>query len=236
MPGSQPASLTLVFDADDTLWDSNIHFLEAFDQFAAAISAAGIAVALSEIKAVVQSTELDLIETLGYGRRPYVTALEQAAHKLASMETDLLKPLLAEIDRIGSHLVERHCELLPGVEPTLRELSTRHRLMLFTKGKREEQLPKLERSGLAPLFDRIETPREKDVHAYRRLVQEAELAPEATVMIGNSPRSDINPAVRAGLRAVYIPHPHTWELEHEELDDDERIIELPAFRNLLEIF
>ncbi|HEY6419366.1 MAG TPA: HAD family hydrolase [Candidatus Binataceae bacterium] len=236
MARSEAPPLTLVFDADDTLWDSNIHFLEAFDQFAAAITAAGIAIAVTEIKSVVHRTELELIGTLGYGRRPYVTALAQAARELASMEEALLTPILAEVDRIGTHLVERTCELLPDVEVTLRELSTRHRLMLFTKGNRDEQLPKLERSGLAPLFDRVETPREKDVHAYRRLVQAAELAPAATVMIGNSPRSDINPAVRAGLRAVYIPHPHTWELEHEELDDDERIIELPAFRNLVEIF
>src|SRR6267154_5400884 len=91
--------------------------------------------------------------------------------------------------------------------------------------------------GLAPLFDRVETPREKDVDAYRRLVRDAELDPSLTFMIGNSPRSDINPAVAAGLRAVFIPHPHTWELEHEEINEaGDRIIELSSFRRLVEVF
>ncbi len=90
---------------------------------------------------------------------------------------------------------------------------------MFTKGQRDEQLQKLARSGLGPLFDRVETPREKDVDAYRRLVRDAGLDPTLTFMIGNSPRSDINPAFAAGLRAVFIPHPHTWELEHEEIND-----------------
>jgi putative hydrolase of the HAD superfamily len=67
-------------------------------------------------------------------------------------------------------------------------------------------------------------------------VRDADLARERTWMIGNSPRSDINPAVRAGLRAVYIPYPHTWELEHEELAADERIVELSSFRALAGLF
>jgi putative hydrolase of the HAD superfamily len=108
---------------------------------------------------------------------------------------------------------------------------------MFTKGQRDEQLRKLKRSGLAPLFKRVETPREKDVDAYRQLMRDAGLDPSVTFMIGNSPRSDINPAVRAGLRAVYIPHPHTWELEHEEIvEADGKIIELTSFRRLLEVF
>jgi putative hydrolase of the HAD superfamily len=36
-------------------------------------------------------------------------------------------------------------------------------------------------------------------------------------MVGNSPKSDINPALAAGLHAVFIPHGDTWILEHEDL-------------------
>jgi putative hydrolase of the HAD superfamily len=108
--------------------------------------------------------------------------------------------------------------------------------MIFTKGLRDEQMVKLERSGIAHYFSRIETPREKDEHAYRQLIREADLDPATSFMIGNSPRSDINPAVRAGLNAVFIPYAHTWELEQEEIAPHERIIELPAFRHLVEIF
>jgi len=234
MSSSATESLNLVFDADDTLWDSNIHFLEAFDRFAAAVGDAGLGLSRIEIHASVRRAEIRLIKTHGYGRRPYLMALHQAAAELAPAGHDGLRD---EIELIGAHLLERDCALLPDVEPTLQELSRRHRLLMFTKGQRDEQLQKLARSGLAPLFDRVETPREKDVEAYRRLVQDASLDPSLTFMIGNSPRSDINPAVAAGLRAVFIPHPHTWELEHEEINQArDRIIELTSFRRLVEVF
>jgi putative hydrolase of the HAD superfamily len=226
-------SLNLIFDADDTLWDSNIHFLEAFDSFAAAVENSGLGLSRVKIQDAVRRAELHLIKSLGYGRRPYVTALHHAAVELAPSDSNLRD----EIERIGACLIDRDCALLPDVESTLRELSQRHRLLMFTKGQRDEQLQKLARSGLGPLFDRVETPREKDVDAYLRLVRDAALDPSSTYMIGNSPRSDINPAVRAGLRAVYIPHPHTWELEDEEIAAaDGMIIELPSFRRLVEVF
>ena len=230
MLNSATESLNLIFDADDTLWDSNIHFLEAFDNFAAAVGDADLGLSRVEIHAAVRRAEIRLIKTHGYGRRPYLMALHQAAAELAPAGHDGLRD---EIERIGAHLLERHCELLPDVEPTLQQLAQRHHLLMFTK----EQLQKLARSGLAPLFDRVETPREKDVDAYRRLMRDADLDPSLTFMIGNSPRSDINPAIAAGLRAVFIPHPHTWELEHEEINEvGDRIIELSSFRRLVEVF
>ncbi|HUA33768.1 MAG TPA: HAD family hydrolase [Candidatus Binataceae bacterium] len=234
--GSFGASrLNLIFDADDTLWDSNIHFLEAFDEFAAAVIDAGLPLDRIKIHDAVRKAELELIKSHGYGRRPYILALHRAASDMTQGDDD--SGLRDEIERIGANLMERHCELLPGVEPTVKDLAKRHRLMMFTKGQRDEQLRKLDRSKLGHLFDRVETPREKDVEAYQRLVQEANLDCEETFMIGNSPRSDINPAVKAGLRAVYIPHPHTWDLEHEEIEMVEgRVIEVSTFRRLIELF
>lgn len=230
------APLNLIFDADDTLWDSNIHFLEAFDAFVEAILALGVDSHRDAIKAAVREAELELIQTHGYGRRPYVLALERAVINVAPELHH--EPLRREVERIGTQLIERHCELLPGVEETVPELAARHRLILFTKGQRDEQMGKLEHSRLAPYFSRVGTPREKNPDSYRRLMIDAGLDRERTFMIGNSPRSDINPALRAGLRAaIYIPHPQTWELEEEALDaTDSRIIELPTFRALLRLF
>jgi putative hydrolase of the HAD superfamily len=224
----------LIFDADDTLWDSNIHFLEAFAEFAAAAAQNNPAIGEKSTADAVRRAELALIETHGYGRRPYVLALHRAADDLAGNRS--AAALHAAVDRIGERLCVRDCPLLPDVAETVAALAQRHRLVLFTKGQRDEQLEKLARSGLQRYFSRVETPREKDVAAYRRLIREAELHPEHAWMIGNSPRSDINPSVRAGLRAVYIPHPHTWELEHEELDQDERIVRIDSFRALLDLF
>jgi putative hydrolase of the HAD superfamily len=228
--------LNLVFDADDTLWESNIHFLEAFDGFVEAIAAAGIDSHRDSIKAAVREAELALIQTHGYGRAPYVAALHRAVLRLAPELHH--EPLKLAVEAIAEKLIERHCELLPGVAETIPQLASRHRLILFTKGQRDEQMRKLERSGLAHHFSRVETPREKDPAAYQRLLADAELEAERTFMVGNSPRSDINPSLRAGLRAaIYIPYQHTWDLEHEDLDrEDRRIVEISSFLDLLHLF
>ena len=224
----------LVFDADDTLWDSQTHFFAAFEEFVAACVEAECLLERELIRETVFRAELELIESIGYGRRPYVNALLRAAEQIAAPEK--LQGLQADIEDIGRRLIDCHCELLPGVADTLADLADRHTLLMFTKGQRDEQLEKLRHSGLESLFTRVETPREKDVDAYRRLVLDAELEPERTWMIGNSPRSDINPAVRAGLGAVYIPSAHTWELEREELSSHQRIVEIDEFRRLLDLF
>ncbi|HVA39537.1 MAG TPA: HAD family hydrolase, partial [Candidatus Binataceae bacterium] len=226
--------LHLVFDADDTLWDSNIHFLEAEAEFVAAMAAAG-AGASETVRGAIRRREVEIVSSHGYGREPYVMLMRQVAAEIAP--ADAREVLETAVERLGARFLERPCELLPGVAPTLAELATRHRLALFTKGRPHEQLRKLERSGLRRHFSHVEVPPEKDESAYRRLVAAAALDPARTFMIGNSPRSDINPALRAGLRAVFIPHPHTWELEHEEVDlADERVTVLANFRALLEIF
>jgi putative hydrolase of the HAD superfamily len=127
--------------------------------------------------------------------------------------------------------------LLAGVGETLAELRQRHRLLLFTKGDHEEQLGKLGRSGLGPMFSRVGVPLEKEPATYRLLIAQAELDPDRTYMIGNSPRSDINAAIAAGLGAVLIPHPHTWEMEHAEIDHGHaRMTTIATFRQLLEVF
>src|SRR5258708_14961199 len=106
---SATESLNLIFDADDTLWDSNIHFLEAFDNFATAVGDADLGISRVEIHAAVRRAEIRLIKTHGYGRRPYLMALHQAAAELAPARHDGLRH---EIDRIGSPLLERDCALL----------------------------------------------------------------------------------------------------------------------------
>ena len=108
-------------------------------------------------------------------------------------------------------------ELLPEVPQTLLSFA-RHRLILVTKGAFEEQSGKVERSGLKKYFAAVEIVAEKNPDAYHTLVEKHELTPDSTWMVGNSPKSDINPALAAGLHAVFVPHGDTWILEHEEVN------------------
>jgi len=108
---------------------------------------------------------------------------------------------------------------------------------LFTKGEHEEQQLKVQRSGLKDQFERVVVTREKDLAGYRELIRSNQVDPQQAWMIGNSPRSDINPALEAGLHAVFIPHAHTWRLEQAEVPvHDGRLLVLQSFRQLRDHF
>ncbi len=127
--------------------------------------------------------------------------------------------------------------MLNGVEETLQALGARHDLTLMTKGHPEEQRLKIERSGMGDVFRHAAVVPEKDAAAYRALVAELGLDPGRTWMIGNSPRSDVNPALAAGLNAVYVPHPATWRLEQEEIvTGPGQLLVLERFSQLLDHF
>jgi putative hydrolase of the HAD superfamily len=136
-------------------------------------------------------------------------------------------------------IAEQEIELLPGVSETLAELSARHRLILMTKGNHAEQADKLSRSGLASYFSSVEIAAEKDPATYRDVLRRYELAAKTSWMIGNSPKSDINPALAAGLNAVFLFHKDTWILEHATLDAapaGQLLIELDSFAKLTAVF
>jgi putative hydrolase of the HAD superfamily len=126
---------------------------------------------------------------------------------------------------------------MAGVEETLEYLAGRHSLTLFTKGDPEEQKLKLDHSGLAIYFGHTAIVKEKDAPSYAALIRERQLDPAHTWMIGNSPKSDINPALEAGLHAVFVPHERTWTLERAEIREGPgRLIRIERFEELREYF
>ena len=139
-----------------------------------------------------------------------------------------------------THAITDHAiELLPEVPETLQYLSERHRVIMVTKGAVAEQSAKVERSGLKKYFAAVEIVAEKDPAAYTRIVEKFDLAPDATWMVGNSPKSDINPALAAGLHAIFIPHGDTWILEHAEVDpapSNQKLLIVGRFAELREHF
>lgn len=223
----------LFIDADDTLWENNIYFERAIEQFISLL--ARFERAPSEIRAFLDAIEHANRQRHGYGSRGFLLNLRECYFRLAG---DAARPEdLARLDSIGRQLTAHPIEIIEGVPETLAYLASRHDLVLFTKGDPAEQQDKLERSGLKPFFSRSIVVREKDAAAYRALLDELGLAGERTWMVGNSPRSDINPALEAGLRAVYIPHPHTWRLEQEEIRDGTgRVLTLSSFAELRKYF
>ncbi len=132
-------------------------------------------------------------------------------------------------------LFERVVEPVPGVDEVLTDLGTRHELRLMTTGDPVEQQAKIAVSGLAGHFRSVHVMGRTDVATYRAPAAELALVPSTTWMIGNSPRFDTLPARAAGLNAVFVPHPHTWEHEEAGVDDPE-VLTVGSLRDLPEHF
>ena len=171
----------------------------------------------------------------GYGSINFGRNLQQTYQHLA--EREIRSGDLDRIMSLAERILEQPLEVIDGVENTLAELAQRHELTLFTKGHPDEQYMKVDRSGLRKYFTHTAIVKEKDAPAYRKLVEERGFHPPETWMIGNSPKSDINPALEAGLNAVLVPHAHTWVLEHQDLrDGGDRLRIVKTFSDLRDLF
>ncbi len=199
----------LIFDADDTLWENNIYFERAFDDFVQFLDHSTLTA--PQIRDVLNEIELVNSKIHGYGSVNFGLNLQQAYRHLA--EHEIGEEALAHVMSLAVRILEQPIELIEGVQETLGELIQRHDLTLFTKGHPEEQRLKVDRSGLAPYFAHTAIVKEKDAAAYRTLVADRAFDPEDTWMIGNSPKSDINPAIEAGLKVLFwcrIRTPGCW--------------------------
>jgi putative hydrolase of the HAD superfamily len=203
----------LIFDADDTLWENNIYFERAFDDFVDFLAHSSLTPPL--IREVLNEIELANSKIHGYGSLNFGRNLQQAYQHLA--EREIRPDDLEHVMSLAERILRQPVELIEGVEETLADLTQRHNLALFTKGHPEEQRLKVDRSGLGLYFSYTAIVKEKDSPAYLRLIEEKGLNAANSWMIGNSPKSDINPALEAGLGAVLVPHARTWVLEHQEL-------------------
>jgi putative hydrolase of the HAD superfamily len=203
----------LIVDADDTLWENNIYFERAFDDFVTYLNHSSLTP--PQVRDVLDSIETVNAKVHGYGSLNFARNLRQTYQQLC--ERQIEESDLRSVMSFAERILECPMEVIGGVEETLAYLATRHDLTLFTKGHPDEQKLKVDRSGLGRYFTHTAIVKEKDAPAYRRLLQDRVMDPACTWMIGNSPKSDVNPALEAGLNAVFVPHAHTWVLEKEEI-------------------
>jgi putative hydrolase of the HAD superfamily len=223
----------LIIDADDTLWENNIYFERAFEEFVAFLAHSSLAP--EDVRAVLDEIEDANAKIHGYGSQSFARNLCQCYERLADRAIDDAD--LATVMSFAERVLDRPMEVIDGVRETLESLAARHELTLFTKGHPDEQTLKIDRSGLGSYFTHTAVVPEKDVAAYTRLVASRSLTPERSWMVGNSPRSDINPALAAGLNAVLVPHAHTWTLERQEIRPGRgRLLVIERFRDLREHF
>jgi putative hydrolase of the HAD superfamily len=223
--------LHLLFDGDDTLWENNSYFEQAISAFVTFLAHSTLSP--EEVRQILDETE----RITGYGSANFARSLESTYRRLA--EREVTPADIARVHALAEEIRRHPLEVISGVVETLAFLAPRHDLVLLTKGDFDEQQLKIEASGLESWFLRSIVVPEKDPETYRKVLEDLKFDVARTWMIGNSPRSDVNPALQVGMNAVLVPHPHTWRLEHERLAepaDGQIFLSIAAIADLQTLF
>jgi len=231
----------IAFDADDTLWDCQGYFEEVENHLYTLI-----APYCENPKQELFKTESGNMTDLGYGCKAFTISILETAMRIAG--NDLSVTQLDELLQDCKRLLHLPATPLPGVEETLEELRERihesHlsplpsnlsslKLVCFTKGELQDQENKLKRSGLLRYFDDVEITSDKTQREFLALCEHQGIHPSELLMIGNSLKSDCAPALAIGAWAIHIPFHVTWQLEHFEDIDHERLLKIEKFSDIL---
>lgn len=203
---------TIAFDGDDTLWHNESLFSMTQDRFRALL--AGHAADPAAIDRRLLEAERANLRFYGYGIKGFVLSMIETAVDLTDGRIGG-REIQSLVD-FGKAMLEHPVELLDGVAEVIGTLASSHRLLLITKGDLFDQESKIARSGLAERFHAVEIVSEKDPQTYRRVLRRHGVDPARFVMIGNSVRSDVLPALEIGGHAVHVPYHLTWA--HEEAE------------------
>ena len=222
----------VAFDADDTLWDCQTWFDKVEQECCELLKPWATP---REVSEGLFATERKNLSLTGYGTKAFTLSLIENAVRVSHEQ--LTGDIVMRLIELGQQLLRCPTTPLPEVEETLRKLAERrqYRLVVFTKGELMDQESKLQRSGLEQYFSYVETVSNKTEREYRQLCENLDVAPEQTLMVGNSFRSDIAPALAAGAWTAHIPYHVVWELEKSEEFPHERLHKITHFSELLEI-
>lgn len=208
------------FDADDTLWESAGFFQRAEDQFVSLMASLGWDE--DRVRNEIRVRDMGRLPVTGYGPDPYTDTLMTILNDWVSEPPE---GALSAMERIRGDLLGHPVEPFPGVPETLGLLRSRgNTLVLYTMGQREHQLCKIRRSGLSGYFKRIFVVPRKTRRALAGLLEKVGVEPANAWVVGNSPRSDINPALACGVNAILVNRPGTWMAEMEPIPDSNLLV------------
>jgi putative hydrolase of the HAD superfamily len=217
----------IAFDADDTLWDCQGYFEEVENHLYRLI-----APYCEDPKQELFKTESGNMADLGYGCKAFTISILETAMRIAGNDLSVVQ--LDELLQDCKRLLHLPATPLPGVEDTLKELQEKeYKMVCFTKGELQDQENKLKRSGLLKYFDDVEITSDKTQREFLALCEHQGIHPSQLLMIGNSLKSDCAPALAIGAWAIHIPFHVTWQLEHFEDIDHERLIKVDKISDIL---
>lgn len=222
---------TVGFDADDTLWHNERFFRITQDRFAELLADYTHKDHLEER---LLEAERRNIGHYGFGIKGFVLSMIETAIEVT--EEQVPASVIAELMAAGRDMLQHPIELLPHAREAVEALADSHRIILITKGDLLDQERKLAQSGLGDLFDGVEIVSNKTPDIYRTIFDRHGDGPDRAMMVGNSMRSDVVPAIEAGGWGVYVPHGLVWALEHAEAPSHApRFAELESLAGLAEL-
>ncbi|MDQ0393024.1 HAD family hydrolase [Labrys monachus] len=206
-----PHLTTIGFDADDTLWQNEQFFRQTEEHFISLLADHGDR---ADIARRLLEAERRNLRLYGFGIKGFTLSMIETAIEVGG--SNVPAELIARILAAGRDMLGHPVETLPDVADTLERLAGSYRLILVTKGDLFDQERKLAQSGLAPMFEAVEIVSDKNTATYERVFARHGAGPARGMMIGNSLKSDVIPAIEAGSWGVHVPHDLTWALEHAE--------------------
>ncbi|MFL0692244.1 MAG: HAD family hydrolase [Agrobacterium tumefaciens] len=218
---NRPVSV-IGFDADDTLWQNEQYYKLTEHHFRSLLADYAEGEHVSE--RLLEAEKRNLAH-YGFGIKGFTLSMIETALEIT--EGRAPSSVISEILAIGRDLLSHPVECLPHARDALEALSGKYFLVLITKGDLFDQERKLAQSGLGDYFDAVEIVSDKTATTYRRVFGKHGEGPERSMMIGNSLKSDIVPAIAAGAWGVFVPHELTWVLEHVDKPE-----EAPRFREI----
>lgn len=225
----KPQNLTTIaFDADDTLWHNERFFRITQERFAELLADFAPADHLEER---LLAAETRNIGHYGFGIKGFVLSMIETAIEVT--EERVPAAVIAELMAAGREMLRHPIELLPHARETVEALAPSHHILLITKGDLLDQERKLAQSGLGDLFDWVEIVSHKTPEVYTRVFERHGDGAARAMMVGDSMRSDVVPAIAAGGWGVHIPNGPAWELEKAATPDQpERFVEMPSLAGL----
>ncbi|TCS67565.1 HAD family hydrolase [Primorskyibacter sedentarius] len=202
--------LTIGFDADDTLWHNERFFQLTQERFAELLSDF---TEPDHLMARLLDAERRNLGHYGFGIKGFVLSMIETAIEVT--EERVPASVIRQLVDAGQEMLRHPIELLPHAREAVEKLATDHRLVLITKGDLLDQERKLAQSGLGELFDSVEIVSDKTPQTYARIF-DASGGTDRALMVGNSLKSDVLPAIKVGAHGVYVPHSLTWALEQAE--------------------
>ncbi len=205
----------LVFDFDDTLVETTVYYNDAKSRFSRIMDSIGFP-AVEALETLNQFDIKHVQRCGGFLKQCFPFALvDTYEYYCRVFRREICNIIRNEIETLGWWVFDQPARPVQNAEEVLEQLYGRFPLFLATKGDRLLQMERVEQSGLSHWFKEVYVLADKNVVSYQQIAVEQRIMPGLSWMIGNSMKSDINPALKAGFNSIYIYHPHTWDYEDE---------------------